>query len=105
MREWKSLLQASSEAGSTNELKFVVGMLERTAVTVHPLFSLANTTAFVSSVRICEGAGCDGFAPRAAASLLRVVVLHGHTNRVGYGDSSGKGHPAWFSLAQLQSAM
>lgn len=33
MQEWNSLLQASGEAGSTNELDYVVGMLERTTVT------------------------------------------------------------------------
>lgn len=72
---------------------------------VHPLLSLANTTAYVLSVRICEDAGCDGFAPGATASLPRVAVLCGHTDRVGYADSSGKGHPAWFSLVWLQAAM
>jgi len=38
--------------------------------------------------------------------MLAVTVLHpGHTDKAGYGNRTGKGHPAWFGLAQLQAVM
>lgn len=77
MQEWNSLLRDRGEAGSTNEFKDVVGVLERTGTTgqfVHPLLSLASRTASFLSAGSCEDAGCDDFAARAIARSLRVAV-------------------------------